>query len=52
MHTKTEHPPFAKWSVSNYWQDDVYNNSAGGEAPAFLSPYVVDYIVSGDFLQV
>ncbi|XP_039899760.1 G2/M phase-specific E3 ubiquitin-protein ligase-like isoform X1 [Simochromis diagramma] len=24
----------------------------GGEAPAFLSPHVVDYIVSGDILQV
>lgn len=24
----------------------------GGEPPAFLSPHVVDYIVSGDILKV
>lgn len=51
MHNKTEHSP----------QNGLYRTIGrmmstiivqGGEPPAFMSPSVVDYIVSGDILQV
>ena len=39
-------------SVQNHWKDDVYHHSPRCFCPAFLSPYVVDYILTENVLEV